>query len=85
METCNGIMGLKKVEESSASNRENRCEEMHQLYRLIQSEDDIRALVHYRNYVVPGTILLDTQIYQKAYPSSQAVQYLCRLQKDALR
>lgn len=65
METCNGIMGLKKVEESSASNRENRCEEMHQLYRLIQSEDDIRALVHYRNYVVPGTILLDTQIYQK--------------------
>lgn len=85
LETCNGIMGLKKVEESSASNRENRCEEMHQLYRLIQSEDDIRALVHYRNYVVPGTILLDTQIYQKAYPSSQAVQYLCRLQKDALR
>ena len=85
LETCNGIMGLKEVEKSSASNRENRCEEMHQLYRLIQAGDDIRALVHYRNYVVPGTILLDTQIYQKAYPFSQAVQYLCRLQKDALR
>jgi hypothetical protein len=85
LENCNGIMGLKEVEQSSVSNRENRCEEMHQLYHLIQSEDDIRGLVNYRNNVVSGTILLDTQMYQKAYPSSQAVQYLCCLQKDALR
>lgn len=85
LETCNGIIGLKEVEQSSGSNRENRCEEMHRLYHLIQSADDIRGLVHYRNFVVPGTILLDTQMYQKAYPSSQAVQYLCCLQDNTLR
>lgn len=85
LEQCHGIGELQKINRTSESRREDRRKEMHQLYRLIQSVDDIRGLVHYRDFVVPGTILLDTQRYQKAYPSSQAVQYLCRLQKNALR
>lgn len=85
LEQCYGIKELQEINRTSEGQREDRCEEMHQLYRLIQSADDIRGLVHYRNFVVPGTILLDTQMYQKAYPSSQAVQYLCCLQDNTLR
>lgn len=85
LEQCYGIKELQEINRTSESQREDRCEEMHQLYRLIQSADDIRGLVHYRNYVIPRTILLGTQMYQKAYPSSQAVQYLCCLQENALR
>lgn len=52
---------------------------------MIRSSMDIQALAHYRDFVVPGTILLDTQRYQGEYPSSRPVQYLCSLQENALR
>ena len=52
---------------------------------MIRSSMDIQALAHYRDFVVPGTILLDIQRYQGEYLSSRPVQYLCSLQENALR
>lgn len=63
----------------------DRREERNWLFYLIQSTVDIQALVHYRDFVAPGTILLDAQRYQDEYPASLPVQYLCSLQEEALR
>lgn len=85
LENCRGINELGEINRTSESQRKDRCEEMHRIFCLIQSAKDIQALVHYRDFVVPGTILLDTQRYQGEYPSSRPVQYLCSLQENALR
>lgn len=84
LDHCNGFKELQEINVTSEDQREDRREEMHQLYRLIQSADDIRGLCHYRDFLVPQTILLNTQRYQKAYLSSQPIHYLCRLQENAL-
>ena len=85
LENCHGIEELQEINRTSEERRENRREERNRLFCLIQSTKDIQALVHYRDFVVPGTILLDTQRYQGEYPSSRPVQYLCSLQENALR
>lgn len=82
---CQGIEELQEINRTSENQREDRREEMHRVLCLIQSKKDIQALVHYRDFVVPGTVLLDTQRYQGEYPFSQPVQYLCSLQENALR
>ena len=85
LENCHGIEELQEINRTSEDQREDRREERNRLFRLIRSSMDIQALAHYRDFVVPGTILLDTQRYQGEYPSSRPVQYLCSLQENALR
>lgn len=85
LENCHGINELGEINRTSESQRKDRCEEMHRIFCLIQSTKDIQALAHYRDFVVPGTILLDTRRYQGEYPSSRPVQYLCSLQENALK
>ena len=82
---CHGIEELREINRTSEAQREDRREEMHQLYSLIRSAKDIQSLVHYRDFVISGTILLDTKRYQDEYPSSRPIQYLCSLQDSALR
>lgn len=85
LENCHGIEELQEINRTSEDQREDRREERNRLFHLIRSSMDIQALAHYRDFVVPGTILLDTQRYQGEYPSSRPVQYLCSLQENALR
>ena len=85
LKNCHGIEELQEINGTSEEQREDRREEMHQLYSLIRSAKDIQSLVHYRDFVIPETILLDTKRYQDEYPSSRPVQYLCSLQDSALR
>lgn len=82
---CCGIEELQEINRTSEHQRADRREERNRLFYLIQSTVDIQALVHYRDFVVPGTFLLDAQRYQDEYPASLPVQYLCSLQEDALR
>lgn len=85
LENCHGIEELQEINRTSEDQREDRREERNRLFHLIRSSMDIQALAHYRDFVVPGTILLDTQRYQGEYPSSRPVQYLCSLQENALK
>lgn len=85
LENCHGIEELHEINRTSEDQREDRREERNRLFRLIRSSMDIQALAHYRDFVVPGTILLDIQRYQGEYLSSRPVQYLCSLQENALR
>ncbi|MCI6895703.1 MAG: hypothetical protein MR833_02740 [Gemmiger formicilis] len=80
LSSCHCLTELQKINESSQSDRASRLEEMHQLYAAIQKPLDIRALIYYRNYVIPKTILLDGSKYREKYPTSNAIEYLCKLQ-----
>lgn len=77
---CRCLLELQEINANSQNDRESHREEMHQLYLSIQGPHDILALLHYRDFVIPKTILLDVPQYQKSYPTSNAVQYLCKLQ-----
>lgn len=57
---------------------------MHKLFFLIKDSEDVNALVHYRDYIEPNTILLDTNKYRAAYPDLESVRYLCELQENAI-
>ena len=82
---CSNVAELQEINQTSESRREDRREEMHNLYRLIKTNlIDFEGLMHYRDFVVPDTILLESKRYQMAYPSSKTIQYLCRLQENAL-
>lgn len=85
LKNCSSIMVLREIECDSCNSREKHREEMHQLYYLIQSDTDIQALVHYRDFIVPRTLFMEAQQYQSAYPLSIPVQYLCSLQENIVK
>lgn len=82
---CYDVEELKAINQTSQDCREDRAEEMHSLYKMIRLVEDIEGLVHYKDFVVPETILLDTSKYRDAYPNSLAIQYLCSLQEKILK
>lgn len=57
---------------------------MHKLFFRIKDSEDVKALVHYWDFIEPNTILLDTNKYRAAYPNLESVQYLCELQENAI-
>lgn len=81
---CGDVKELEAINERSQNCREDRAEEMHSLYKMIRTVEDIEGLVRYRNFVQPKTILLDTSKYRDAYPNFLAIQYLCSLQENIL-
>lgn len=84
LEKCCGLEELQEINQYSADHREYRSNEMHKLFFLIKDSEDVNALVHYRDYVEPNTILLDTDKYRAAYPDLESVRYLCKLQENAI-
>ena len=84
LEKCCGLEELQEINQYSADHREYRSNEMHKLFFLIKDSEDVNALVHYRDYVEPNTILLDTDKYRAAYPDLESVRYLCELQENAI-
>lgn len=84
LEKCCGLEELLEINQQNADHREYRSNEMHKLFFLIKDSEDVNALVHYRDYVEPNTILLDTDKYRAAYPDLESVRYLCELQENAI-
>lgn len=83
LSNCRSYFELEEINHTSEDRREDRRQEMCLLYSLIQG-DDLLSLFSYRSYLVDGTILLDTDTYSNAFPSIDAVQYLCSLQNSIL-
>lgn len=84
LEKCCGLEELLEINQQNADHREYRSNEMHKLFFRIKDSEDVKALVHYRDYIEPNTILLDTNKYRAAYPDLESVQYLCELQENAI-
>ena len=81
---CCGLAELQEINQTSEEQRIDRREERRMLFYYINGDEDIKALVHYRDYVEPNTILLDTDKYRAAYPDLESVRYLCELQENAI-
>ncbi len=81
---CRSLLELQEINANGQNDRESHREEMHQLYRAIQAPHDIQALLCYRDFVIPKTILLDVPQYRKNCPMSNAIQYLCKLQTSII-
>lgn len=81
---CRNLLELQGINVNSQRDRASRREEVHQLYGAIQGPHDIQALLRYRDFVIPKTILLDVPEYRKNHPASNAVQYLCTLQTSII-
>ena len=84
LEKCCGLEELLEINQQNADHREYRSNEMHKLFFRIKDSEDVKALVHYRDYIEPNTILLDTNKYRAAYPDLESVRYLCELQENAI-
>ena len=76
---CRGYNELKQIDIDSQTYREQRENEMHELYKLLNA-DNIRGLLLYRWYLQSDPLLLDTTKYREAFPHNTAVSYLCDLQ-----
>lgn len=76
-----GIEELKRIDETSQSNRNTRKNEMHKLF-LCLNNNNIHGLINYRKYILYGTILLDTKKYKTEFHNNNAVAYLCDLQDN---
>lgn len=44
----------------------------------------ILGLLSYRDYVIEGTLILDTQKYRNDFPKNDAVDYICSLQDEIM-
>lgn len=81
---CCGLAELQEINQTSEEQRIDRREEMHKLFYYVKDVEDVKALVHYRDFIEPNTILLDTDKYRAAYPDLESIQYLCELQENAI-
>lgn len=84
LSNCRGYDNLMDIERTSQDKREDRKNEMLDLYPLI-SERNIKGLIYYRDFVIKDSKILDTENYITAYPDNMAVNYLCELQDKILR
>lgn len=80
LSACCNLNELKQLNDTATEHRENRSFEVVVLFDYIQKADDFSALLQYRKFVIPDTILLDVDAYISAYPDNKAVLYLCSLQ-----
>jgi hypothetical protein len=47
-------------------------------------QESLEGLIKYKDYVIPGTIYLDTPRYRTAFPGNSVIEYLCDLQDTIL-
>lgn len=74
---------LMKIESSSQKKREQRKEEMKELYFKV-TEKEIKGIINYRDYIIKDKKILDTEKYIKDFPDNNAVLFLCSLQNSIL-
>lgn len=61
--------------------REKRRNERNCLFdKIARNYHYILGLLAYRDYVIEGTLMLDTQKYRNDFPGNDAVDYICSLQ-----
>ena len=70
---------LQEFNDNCQDDRANRRREMICLYKRI-TKACILGLLAYRDYVIKGTLILDTQKYRNDFPGNDAVDYICSLQ-----
>lgn len=83
LKTCSTKEELMEINDTSEIKREDRRNEMFELYRLLDDEN-IQGLIKYRDYVISGTKFLDTYKYKEAYKNNKAINFLCDLQENKI-
>lgn len=66
-----------------AEKRIDRKEEVRYLYSVLKITDVI-GLLRYREYMIDGSILLDTERYRNVFFGNKAVAYLCGIQESIM-
>lgn len=70
---------LQEFNDNCQDDRAKRRREMICLYKKI-TKACILGLLAYRDYVIEGTLMLDTQKYRNDFQGNDAVDYICSLQ-----
>ena len=70
---------LEKINATSQETREDRWGEVQEMIKRYDASC-LDGLIKYKDYVLPGTIYLDTKRYRVAFPSNRVIEYLCDLQ-----
>lgn len=71
------------INSSSQSDRVDRWGEVKEMINRYSSSC-LEGLIKYKDYVIPGTIHLDTPRYRTAFPGNSVIEYLCDLQDTIL-
>lgn len=84
LNTCNNLQELTEINDNSQNYRQDRFENVKDLYKLL-NKSNIIGLLKYRDYIIPNTILLNIQSYINAFPNNDAIKYLCDIQKTIMK
>ena len=82
---CNGKHELLDIEQTCQENRDDRRDEVHNLYSFIYTKNDIYGMIHYKDFVHNQNFILNTKEYINCFENSKAIQYICNLQNNALK
>lgn len=74
---------LDKINATSQETREDRWGEVKEMLKRYDA-NCLDGLIKYKDYVIPGTIHLDTPRYRTAFPGNSVIEYLCDLQDTIL-
>ncbi|NME63978.1 hypothetical protein HF846_05090 [Clostridium cadaveris] len=75
------IEQLEEIDRLSEKDRGLRSYEVNRLFNFIKDYRDLEALLHYRNYSISNSVLLDSVKYMQKYKNNELVKYLCSLQQ----
>ena len=75
-----------ELNEINATSQEERADRWGEVQEMLRRYDQrhLDGLIKYQEYVIPGTIHLDTTKYRTAFPSNNVIEYLCDLQDTIL-
>ena len=71
--------------DATSQEKDARVDRWGEVMEMINRYDKcyLAGLIKYKDYVIPGTIYLDTKQYRNAFPGNKVIEYLCDLQ-DAI-
>lgn len=81
---CKNLQELNDINTNSQNTREDRLENVKDLFRIL-NKSNIRGIIKYKDYIIPNTILLDSDRYINDYPNNEAIKYLCNIQKSIIK
>lgn len=84
LSNCHSWQELLSINHTSQSQREDRKAEVYKLYYLIKLSD-IEGLLHYKDFVSPTLLLINTQQYRAAFPQNKSIDMICSLQEHSLQ
>ena len=80
---CKNINELLIINEHSQEKRNDRYNEMIDLYNKIK-KNNIIGLIKYKDYIIKNKFLLNTEEYKMAYKNNEAVALICNIQDRIL-